>query len=66
MDKVSGYRYYEKEQAVDFVKIKNLQRADFTIEEIKLLLGKNVSEVYDAFNCKIEQQKDKLAQIIQI
>ena len=32
VDQWSGYRYYEKSQAIDFVKIKNLQAADFTID----------------------------------
>ena len=32
VDPWSGYRYYAREQAVDFVKIKNLQAADFSIE----------------------------------
>lgn len=39
VDKWSGYRYYAKAQAVDFVKIKNLQTADFAIGEIKELLA---------------------------
>lgn len=34
----SSYRYYAKSQAIDFVKIKNLQAADFTIDEIKKLI----------------------------
>ena len=35
VDQWTGYRYYEEEQAMMFVKIKNLQQADFSIEEIK-------------------------------
>ena len=35
VDKWTGYRYYEEEQALLFVKIKKLQQADFSIEEIK-------------------------------
>lgn len=66
VDDMNGYRYYEKEQAFDFVKIKNLQLANFTIEEIKILLDKSDQEIYEAFNLKIQQQKDKLARIIQI
>ena len=38
VDEWSGYRYYEEEQAMDFVKIRNLQKAGFSIEEIKGLL----------------------------
>ena len=36
VDEWTGYRYYEDEQALVFVKIKNLQTAGFSIEEIKL------------------------------
>ena len=32
VDSWTGYRYYEEKQAVDFVKIKNLQLADFSIQ----------------------------------
>lgn len=38
VDDSSGYRYYDKDQALTFVKIKNLQKAGFLIEEIKELL----------------------------
>ena len=41
MDQWSGYRFYEEEQALAFVKIKNLQKTWFTIEEIKELLDKD-------------------------
>jgi DNA-binding transcriptional MerR regulator len=37
VDAWTGYRHYSKDQAFDFVKIKNLKEADFTIKEIKLL-----------------------------
>ena len=38
VDQWSGYRYYTKSQVINFVKIKNLQAANFTIDEIKVLL----------------------------
>lgn len=66
VDKWSGYRYYDEKQAVDFVKIKNLQAADFNIEEIKILLTQSDEAVYDAFEHKIATQREKLEQIIQI
>lgn len=66
VDPWSGYRYYAKSQAVDFVKIKNLQTADFTIDEIKTLLTKSDEQVYEAFNIKIAEQKQKLERIIRI
>ena len=34
VDEWTGYRYYEEEQALLFVKIKNLQQADFSIDVI--------------------------------
>ena len=66
VDQWSGYRYYEKQQAMDFVKIKNLQAADFSIEEIKTLLSVSDQQVYEAFERKIEEQSRKLERIRKI
>lgn len=66
VDQWSGYRYYEKAQALDFVKIKNLQAADFTIGEIKGLLTMTDKQVYDAFAQKIAEQTRKLERIREI
>ena len=66
VDQWSGYRYYEKIQAVDFVKIKNLQAADFSIGEIKALLTMSDSRVYEAFERKIAEQEQKLVRIKEI
>ena len=66
VDPWSGYRYYDEDQALTFVKIKNLQSADFTIEEIKALLGADRDVIYEAFNRKIAQQEDKLNNIKRI
>lgn len=66
VDEWTGYRYYEDRQAVDFVKIKNLQLAEFTIEEIKDLLQKSDEEVYAAFDEKIAVQREKLGRILEI
>ena len=66
VDQWSGYRYYEKSQAVDFVKIKNLQAADFTIEEIKVLLTMTDQQVYEAFDRKVAEQVQKLERIKEI
>lgn len=66
VDQWSGYRYYAREQAVAFVKIKNLQAADFTIGEIKELLTLPDSQVYAAFEGKIEEQEQKLERIRKI
>lgn len=66
VDPWSGYRYYTEEQAIDFVKIKNLQAADFTIDEIKTLLAMPDAQVYAAFDRKIEEQAQKLERIKEI
>ncbi len=66
VDPWSGYRYYEPQQALDFVKIKNLQAADFTIDEIKSLLTQPDQKIYEAFDRKIAQQEQKLERIREI
>ena len=66
VDPWSGYRYYTESQAIDFVKIKNLQAADFTIEEIKTLLVMPDQQVYEAFDKKIAEQSRKLERIKEI
>ena len=66
VDQWTNYRYYEKEQALDFIKIKHLQSADFSIDEIKILLAKADREVYEAFDRKITEQELKLERIKQI
>ena len=66
VDQWSGYRYYTKSQAIDFVKIKSLQAADFTIEEIKMLITMPDQRVYEAFEQKIAAQEQKLERIRQI
>ncbi len=65
-DEITGYRYYHESQAVDFVKIKNLQSADFSIDEIKHLLLKTDEQIVQAFDEKIRVFKDKLEQIQKI
>ena len=66
VDPWSGYRYYDQSQAIDFVKIKNLQAADFTIDEIKGLLTLTDNQVYEAFDRKIAEQTQKLERIKEI
>lgn len=66
VDSWTGYRYYEKEQAADFVKIKNLQLADFSIAEIKVLLHASPEKIIRAFDAKIAAEKEKLASILKI
>lgn len=66
VDEWTGYRYYKENQALDFVKIKNLQEAEFSIEEIKELLRKNDDDIYCAFEKKIQEQLIKLEQMKKI
>ena len=63
VDENSGYRHYSEEQAADFVRIKNLQRAGFTIEEIKNLIEKDDREICAAFDEKIAEAEARLAEI---
>ena len=66
VDKWTGYRYYEEEQALLFVKIKKLQQADFSIEEIKTILPGDDDLLMSAFDRKIKEQKRKLERIQEI
>ena len=66
VDEWTGYRYYEEAQALLFVKIKNLQQADFSIEEIKKLLPGDDDLLSAAFERKIKEQKQKLETIRKI
>ena len=66
VDEWTGYRYYEEEQAMLFVKIKNLQQADFSIEEIKTLLPGDDNLLMAAFEKKIKEQEQKLEMIRKI
>lgn len=66
VDSWTGYRYYSEEQALDYVKIKNLQEADFSIKEIKALLLQSDEDIYRAFKQKIAEQEAKLERIRKI
>ena len=66
VDEWTGYRYYEEEQALLFVKIKNLQQADFSIEEIKALLPGDDDLLMAAFERKVIEQQQKLEKIREI
>ena len=63
VDQWSGYRFYEEDQAFTFVKIKNLQKAGFTIEEIKALLDQDDHVIYMAFDTKITEAERRLQEI---
>ena len=66
VDEWTGYRYYEEEQALTFIRIRSLQQADFSIEEIKTLLEGNDALLQAAFERKIAEQEQKLERIREI
>lgn len=66
VDAYTGYRYYTEEQSLDFVKIKNLQQASFSLQEIRQLLNSDDSQIYDAFTMKIEQMEKVLQKLKKI
>lgn len=63
VDERTGYRYYEEEQSLLFLKIKNLQQAAFSIEEIKMLLPGDDGLLLSAFDKKIRELRLKLKQV---
>lgn len=66
VDRMSGYRYYTEDQALLFIKIKNLQKAGFRIEEIKSLINKSDSEIFSAFERKIRDEEKKIEELRRI
>ena len=60
VDSWTGYRYYDEDQALQYVKIKNLQMAGFSIDEIKGLLDADNDTMFKAFSAKIKEQEDRL------
>ena len=63
VDIYTGYRHYAPEQALQFLKIKKLQDAMFSIDEIKKLIDCNEDEIYKALSDKIIEQKEILEEI---
>lgn len=60
VDSWTGYRYYDEDQALQYVKIKNLQMAGFSIDEIRGLLDADNDTIFKAFSAKIKEQEDRL------
>ena len=60
VDSWTGYRYYDEDQALQYVKIKNLQLAGFSIDEIRGLLDADNDTIFKAFSAKIKEQEDRL------
>lgn len=63
VDAWTKYRYYAEDQALQFVKIKNLQLAGFSIQEIKGFLQADDHAICLALADKIQEQERKLDQI---
>ena len=66
VDEWTGYRYYEEEQSLLFLRIKALQQADFSIEEIKMLLLGDDGLLMSAFDQKIRELQLKLKRVREI
>ena len=66
VDPWTGYRHYSEEQALRFVRIRNLQQAGFTIDEIRSLLDKSDAVISEAFVEKIRKMEETLARVHEI
>lgn len=66
VDEWTGYRFYTEDQSLIYVKIRNLQKAGFTIEEIKELLDQNDEKIYQAFEMKIAEEERRIREIREI
>ena len=66
VDPWTGYRHYDEAQGEVYVKIKNLQKAGFTIDEIRQLLDQDDRAIYDAFEKKVEEAEERLREIKRI
>ena len=63
VDSWTGYRYYDETQAKTFVKIRNLQKAGFSIDEIRALLPQDDLAIAMAFEEKISEAEAHLQEI---
>lgn len=66
VDQYTGYRHYSADQALQYLKIKKLQDAFFSIEEIKELLNATDDMIYEALDKKITEQQARLLEIKKI
>jgi DNA-binding transcriptional MerR regulator len=65
-DPFTGYRCYDEGQAMQYVKIKNLQMAGFSISEIKGILDADDGTIYKELSKKIAEQESLLAKMKEI
>ncbi|MBE6990564.1 MAG: MerR family transcriptional regulator [Ruminococcaceae bacterium] len=63
VDRWTGYRHYEKEQALDFIRIKHLRSAGFSISEIKALPGRDSGAICTALDRKVAELEEKVKEI---
>lgn len=63
IEKKSKYRYYREEQVFDFFKIKQLQDAGFSLEEIKTIKDLDDDTIIEILNDKRNQFKERINQI---
>ena len=63
VDPWTGYRHYDESQGETYVRIKNLQKAGFTIDEIRQLLDQDDRVLYDAFEKKVKEAEERLREI---
>ncbi len=63
VDKWSKYRFYSEDQAVLFAKIKSLQAAGFSIDEIKRLSNEDDAVICKAIGRKIAELEGKLESV---
>lgn len=66
VDEYTGYRYYNAEQALQYLRIKKLQEASFSIDEIKNLLNASDEEIVNALEAKIKKKEEELHEIEKI
>ena len=65
IDDFTGYRYYEENQKLILDRIKDLQFAGFTLNEIKKLLNENNNEKINEQIKKIQEENSKKIMILQ-
>ena len=65
VDKYTGYRYYNEEQIKILNKIKNLQYAGFSLQEIKKIINENNQEKLNEQIEKIQEENSKKINILQ-
>lgn len=66
IDEDTGYRLYAAEQALEYIRIKSLQKAGFTISEIRDLLNKSDDEIYRALELRIAETEKRLLEMKEI